>query len=236
MTTAVVTITIGDFYQGISEVTHPMIKGYADKIKSDFIVLRENKYPIFDYNKFELYNILRDYQRVLFIDTDVIIHPETPNIFNVVPEDKIGMVNERPLGYDDRFEEFLRIYGKQYLEKWLMYRNCYNAGVIVCSQQHQKVFEPPTRFIDHYQAQSFINLRMIQNKVNICQLPYQYNRLAYFDLTMKEHRLHSFIVHYAGLITHRPLKECQNFLNKEYRMMLSKNFSEDQLRLEWRYS
>lgn len=233
MKTAVVTICIGEFYKKLSEITHSMIKNYAKKIGADFICITETTLPYVGYEKFQIGNLLEKYDRILYIDSDIIVSPNTPNIFDIVPEDMMGLLDEHPLGYDHKFIDFLREYGPEYLEDWAKHRKCYNTGVFVCSKQHKDVFVLPKVFINHYQEQSYLNLRLLQEKADIFDLPHQYNRMIYLDLVIKEHRLKSYFVHYAGFLENRPIDECTKFFEKEYKMLLSQDFSQDDVVIGW---
>src|SRR3989344_7906914 len=106
MRTALFTICIGDFYTKLSKVTHPTIKNYAQKIGADFIVKTETSFPLPHYAKFEIAKLLETYDRVLYLDTDILVSPDTPNIFDIVPQDCVGMLDEAPLGYDEKFRDF----------------------------------------------------------------------------------------------------------------------------------
>jgi alpha-N-acetylglucosamine transferase len=249
--TAIVTLCIGEFYEKMGEVTHPMFSAYADKIGADFIVLKEDKInrevnknanentdqksPIFCYEKFQIGELLDMYDRVCFLDTDMIMHPDTPNIFDVVPIDMVGLVDETPLGYDTKFIEFLKENFPEYLNIWIeeKHRKCYNTGVLVCSQMHKSLFTVPEVLINHYQEQSYLNLQIIKEKVLVFELPYQYNRMIYMDLIIPEHRLKSYIVHYAGFLAGRGIEEVTQFLYTEYEMLISGDFSRDDVLIGW---
>lgn len=233
MRTAVLTITIGDFYKELAKITHPYIKNYAEKISADFILLAETKLPLPHYAKFEIGKLLGTYDRILYIDTDILVSPSAPNIFDIVPEDTIGLLDESPLGYNNEFIKFLREYGPEYVAEWTKHRKCYNTGVFVCSKGHKNIFKLPEIFPNHYRDQSYLNLRLLQEKVKIFDLPYQYNRMIYLDLVIKEHRLKSYFIHYAGFLENRPIEECRKFLEKEYEMLLSQDFSKDDVKIAW---
>jgi lipopolysaccharide biosynthesis glycosyltransferase len=233
MKTAVFTITIGDFYKQLSEVTHPTIKNYAKKIGADFLVCDETTLPFPHYEKFEIAKLLETYDRVLYLDSDILVSPNTPNIFDVVPENKMGMLDESVLGYDREFRKFLTEHAPELVSGWEKHKKCYNAGVIVCSKEHKNIFKLPDNFVNHYFEQSYLNLRLLEEKAEIFDLPIQYNRMIYLDLVTPEHRLKSYIIHYAGFLEKRPIEECKKFLEKEYKMLLSQDFSEDDVKIAW---
>jgi len=231
MKTAIFVLCIGDFYKSVSEFTHPLIKEYANKIGADFIECTETKLPYPHYAKLEIYNLLDKYDRILYLDTDILISPNTPNIFDIVPENKLGLLDESILGYNDKFIEFLKTYGKEYVNSWSTHQKCYNAGVIVCSKIHKDLFKLPDTFIKHYWEQSYLNLRILQEKMEVFELPMQYNRMVYLDIVTNEHRLKSYIVHYAGVACQMTIDQFKNLLISEYKMLVSQDFSNDQVRI-----
>ena len=91
---AVLTIAIGEKFQQIAKLTHPTLKFYSDKIGADFIVIDKDDPNLPHWNKFELFNLLKTYQRIIYFDTDIIVREDCPNFFDIVPEKKLGLFNE----------------------------------------------------------------------------------------------------------------------------------------------
>ena len=144
--------TAGAFYK-MSLMTHPIIKDYAKRIGADFIVI-DGRYssPVnADPKSHAWYRIvhMRDmltekYDRLLYMDTDIVINPNCPNIFDEVPEDSIGFVldgrDTRPFGRDDIWK-----YVENINKAWgdLGWRKTYTCGgVIVVSRMHCDIFLP----------------------------------------------------------------------------------------------
>ena len=98
MRLAVINIAIGEHYQQLSTLTHPTIRRYADRIGADFIAITEQKVSLTTphWEKFQLLDYLNDYDRILYVDTDVLIRKNCPNIFDAVPETHLGIYNEAP--------------------------------------------------------------------------------------------------------------------------------------------
>ncbi len=99
---AIVTLCIGDNAEKFGKYSHQAMKLYATRINADFIKLDEPKInfksakkfnPIL-FEKYQVHDILAIYDRVLFLDTDILVTPHAPDIFNIVPIDKIGGVFE----------------------------------------------------------------------------------------------------------------------------------------------
>jgi len=194
----VFTLSIGSHHSKVSKLTLPSIKEYADKIGADFLNITEhnNEYITQKWNKFYIYELLNKYKRILYLDTDLIIREDCPNLFDVVPENKLGMFNEGK--YSPRFEYIQQAseYYQEPLKAWK--GNFYNSGVMVISRIHKPIFKMP-RGIDYVETdQPYINLRLINDEVKMMDLHYDFNRMDIMDTVCGISRLNSYIVHYAG--------------------------------------
>lgn len=194
----VLTISIGNYYEKISEYTLPFIKRYAEKINADFININkfDSQYITQKWNKFHIHELLNKYKRILYLDIDMIIREDCPNLFEIVPENKLGMFNEGK--YVPRFEflEQASEYYKEPLKKWN--GKFYNSGVMVISRIHKPIFKLP-RGIDFVETdQPYINLRILNDKVEMFDLDFKFNRMDILDKHCGINRLDSYIVHYAG--------------------------------------
>lgn len=197
MRTAIVTIAMGDVYERIAKISHPSIKVYADRIGADFIVINRRSIsstsPHFE--KFQIYYLLNKYNRILFIDTDIIIRKDCPNLFEEVPEDELGAFNEG--SFADRAGAMEMIM-HQYGHKVDWDGKYYNTGVMVISRCHKFLFKKPEIEISNFYEQSYINLLIQAQKIKMNDLDYKFNRMTVLDQYTGEHRLTSYIVHYAG--------------------------------------
>jgi hypothetical protein len=196
--TVVLTISIGEHYQKISKYTLPFLKSYADKIGADFINITEHNkdYITQKWNKFYIHKLLNDYKRVLYLDIDMIIREDCPNLFEIVPETQLGMFNEGRYSSRQEFIEQASEYYKEPVTKWN--GKFYNSGVMVISRIHKQIFKMP-KGIDFVETdQPYINLRIVNDKVNMFDLDYKFNRMDLVDKFTGISRLDSYIVHYAG--------------------------------------
>jgi len=194
----VFTISIGDYYQEISKYTLPFLENYAKKIGADFLNITEHNpdYITQKWNKFHINKLLNDYKRIIYLDIDMIIRDDCPNLFEIVPENKLGMFNEGR--YSSRYE-YLEQAGKYYgedLKKWN--GKFYNSGVMVISRRHSQIFKLP-KGIDFVETdQPYINLRILNDGVDMFDLDWKFNRMDILDKFCGISRLDSYIVHYAG--------------------------------------
>ena len=92
-----------DNIKDITDITHPIFKQFAKKWKADFFVINTPSLcyeTVGYYNETDHYRILNiydlyeDYDRILYLDSDMIINEHCPNIFDIVPYDTIGVAHE----------------------------------------------------------------------------------------------------------------------------------------------
>ena len=195
----VLTIAIGDDYQRMAKITHNSIKAYAEKVGADFKSIDETSISKTTphWEKFQIYNLLNEYDRILYIDTDIIIRNDCPDLFKRVPDDKLGMFNEAP--WTDRSKELMIDICKQYnvtLPKWN--GKYYNSGVIVISKRHKYLFKKPEKEIFSFYEQSYLNMKIALEEPVMYELGYKFNRMTCMDKITGEERFASYIMHYAG--------------------------------------
>ena len=193
----VLTIAIGDDYRRIASLTHPTFRAYADRIGASFhciseVLLSESS-PIWE--KFQIYDLLGKYDRVLYVDTDILISWDAPDLFQLVPQSHLGLFEEGHC--TDRPIKLIQDAGIAYgedLSRWN--GKYYNAGVIVASRCHREVFTPPEKqiqtscFID----QDYVNLRIAKSGFDVFTLDHRFNHMS----CTPGDRLKSYFIHYAG--------------------------------------
>jgi ADP-heptose:LPS heptosyltransferase len=194
----VLTISIGNHYKKVSKVTLPSIEKYAKKINADFLNIDQHnpKFITQKWNKFHIHELLNQYKRILYFDIDLIIREDAPNLFEIVPEDKLGMFNEGRYSSRLEYVEQASEYYGEPVKKWN--GKFYNSGVMVISRRHKSIFKEPKGVHIVETDQPYINLRIINDKVEMFDLDFRYNRMDILDKFCGISRLDSYIVHYAG--------------------------------------
>ena len=196
--TLVLTISIGDYYNEVAKLTTPSIQAYAKKIGADYLNINEFNphYITQKWNKFHIHELLNKYKRILYLDIDILVREDTLNLFEIVPENKLGMFNEGR--YTPRFE-FLEQASEYYGEPLKTWNGkFYNSGVMVISRIHKNIFKLPKGQDFVETDQPYINLRILNDKVEMFDLDYKFNRMDILDRFCGINRLDSYIVHYAG--------------------------------------
>jgi len=117
----------------ITELTFPLLKLYARKIGAEFVVIEDRKFPDWPaaYEKMQIYELGRGNDYNVYIDADALVHPETPDITNLIGFDQVmhNGCDFAPIRwrYDDYFRRdgrnigscnWLAVAGRYCLDLW----------------------------------------------------------------------------------------------------------------------
>ena len=204
MNKAIVTIVNGEKYEKIWGLTEPFFIRYAEKCDADLIVLKgtEGKdLPSAHWLKFSIYDLLhKEFDRVAFIDADIIIRDDAPSLFDVVPEHEFGIFDEGE--FTSRsicIHEVMKVYKVE--EFRYDGHTYYNTGVMVVSRRHRhifKVIEEVKPLRNSFGEQTFLNMKIMISGCPVHKLNFRYNRMSLMDRILGVSRLDSYLIHYAG--------------------------------------
>jgi hypothetical protein len=200
MSKALVTICSGEFFTRLAEITHPTLKAYAERIGAEFISLTDTasyRFPTF--KKLELGPMLERFDRILYVDTDIIIRDDAPNLFELVPADCLGMWEESR--YYDRQLSTLKFMAQVRFDGTKWDRRYFNAGVIVFSKCHRELLVAAPSARAHVDEQNWLNTQIAFRQTKMFPLPHRFNRVIFMDRLLGEDRLDAFFLHYAGFST-----------------------------------
>lgn len=197
-----ITVVSGEKYERLWTKTGPSFEAYARRIGADLITMGYHSgLPSQHWVKLGIYELLKKkYHRLIYIDADALIRADCPNLFDVVPEDSLGIFNEGK--YTPRamcIYEIMNAY-KIKLPKWdrIAY---YNTGVMVVSRGQRHVFKPPEevrRIRNSYGEQTWLNLQVLEKEVKVHELSHHFNHMSIMDRLTGVSRKASHIIHYAG--------------------------------------
>lgn len=73
----------------ITNITIPFMKLWAKRIGADFKIIKDRKFPQFviSMEKFQIKEYLQEYDWVIFLDADLLVHPDTPNFTDFLQKD-----------------------------------------------------------------------------------------------------------------------------------------------------
>lgn len=193
----------------------------------------------YQWNKLFILNILDieeiDYNRVLYVDSDTIVHPKMPYIFDLVG-DKFGVV--RNFGCMDWVCRSIEncsdvLFNKSVSVSPFRY---FNSGVMVFNKSHKKFFELVKDFysenkgkLEDFQSlgvgkdQPILNYFTEIHNIEKEYLPYEYNMqdMNRFEVLTPDmlHTTFGWIYHFNGGVKPTPghwMQETFNFLNSKY--------------------
>lgn len=238
---AIATITIGNKFWKMAGYTHPFIKAYALKCGAEFIVLDQRKMydkcGLATYERFQLYELFEEYDRIAFIDTDILVSPDSPSVFELTPRGKIGASSEEIYSQSERDKKVTQeILGK------VDWNNVYfNAGMIVLDKCHKELMNPDSpglsewargdfreRHINLLNDQPFINHRSNLLKFEVHDLGHRFNHTR--AIQDSSTRFNSYFIHYSGPSGHRygkrieQIRKDSEVLKSKLRTQLSRNF------------
>jgi predicted O-methyltransferase YrrM len=189
----VVTLLTHPDWNGLADVTLPSQREYARRIGADFRILDKRIYQHPHYDKWQLLNLLDEYDRLLYLDCDVIIRSDCPNLFELVPEECIGGENEL-LSFPNQAHHFATFIDRMGMAP-VPCRFYVNGGVFVASSCHRNLFRPPEAELTDlpWPEQSHFNARLHVEKIPVYLLPPAFN-----DRHRRGNYLQdSFILHYS---------------------------------------
>jgi lipopolysaccharide biosynthesis glycosyltransferase len=202
-------ISIGK--EEILKYSLPTIQKYADRINVPLIVINKPKYNIdknnsnYNYLTFEknqIYDLFDKYDRVLRLDSDVIIKEDCPNLFHndvgkfyCVFEDVGSKKNNRK----HQIKTIKKTLGD--IPDWT--EEYFNSGVILCDKIHKESFNIDSKNIINlnlgdFKEQNYLNWLTRAHEFSIVNLGHKYNHMNFFTEEFKYNKDDSFILHYAG--------------------------------------
>tara|TARA_Y100000310_G_scaffold343525_1_gene451638 strand:- start:1541 stop:2314 length:774 start_codon:yes stop_codon:yes gene_type:complete len=178
-------------------------KQWAEKNDAELFLLSELLLPLEQmaicWQRYYLFDILEangiDYDQILMVDADTIVHPDAPNIFNMTEHKYTGVHNEGSYDWILRsIENYSKhIFGGKMIDWWIYI----NGGFQIINKKHKEFFKT---IVDFYHInkdnlvqmqelfytgtdQTPLNFLLHQNNIDFKLLPYEYNMC---DMARKE--------------------------------------------------
>jgi lipopolysaccharide biosynthesis glycosyltransferase len=190
----------------MTSITHPILKEYAKRCNADFRLIEGDPPVITDdghphWRIANLYNYYDEYDRILCIDSDVLVLPNCPNLFDEVPEKCIGSSFEDIGSRAGPRRQSIQNIQKQFGD--IGWKQGYiNTGVLVTSKMHRDVFTSVDgRWYTNFGSDDVhIGYKAFKLNFKIHQLSYKFNHMTMFSEPWNNNadRFESYIIHYAG--------------------------------------
>jgi len=190
---AVVTIALGSEFQQMAAMTAPLTAGYARRIGAEFLEIGQTSTaPHFE--KFRLFDLLLKYDRIVYLDTDLIVNDNCPDLFSLVPVDRFGawFPSRMGPGFEGAIAQAQSALGD------IGWRGEYfNSGVMVVSRCHREMFATPYNYLDGFFEQTLLNYRVQKLKFPKVDIGWRCNHTG--RVRHPAGWLASPVIHYAGL-------------------------------------
>ena len=209
---AIVTWVAGDEAYKWFSITGSAMKFYANRVGADFVVIEGySGQPYLLSNKFRLKQVFEqyNYKRVVFVDADALILPHCPNLFELVPSNYFGILEETQF-----FDEWtLAQYRREASELALSqgYRVDYltippprNSGLMLISAEHKEVLTPPQKpfplcFRNGATVeQTWLSLQLAWQKIPIYSLKYPEHHWVWYADPEEKDVEKAGVLHFAG--------------------------------------
>lgn len=206
-----------------ADITHDLIKDYAVRCNADFEILsHETSLPgdgRWHYRIMKCYDLFGDYDRILHIDTDILVSPRCPDIFKITNPQKVASVFEdKGSRLPARLECIKKIQGLYGNVGWE--RGYINTGFFLSSKIHRDIFLPINGefYNDIGYDDVHLGYQINKHKFELEELSYKWNHMTMFSESWnnKSDRFNSHVIHYAG----NGLFDCKD---KKSQMLSDKN-------------
>jgi len=192
----------------ITKITIPLIEKYAKEMSADFKILDQEP-PIWTtevpprahYRIMEFYNLFNDYDRILSIDSDLLITPNCTNIFDLVPYDHIGSIYEDVGDSTEHRRTYIKLIQDQFGD--VGWKEGYiNTGFAVFSKIHRDIFTTINGkyYMDFGIDDVHLCYQIHKFGFKIYPLDYKWNHMTMFSHQWNNYanRFDANIIHYAG--------------------------------------
>ena len=162
----VVTLDIGAYLPEITRYTFPMMRTWAAKIGAEFLILTERKLtkpgdgkPL-NFEKFQLQQVVPNYDWTYFLDSDAFVHPDTPDWVEMVHDKSVVLFS----GTDPRTTRFR---ATNYTRRARCHIGACTWNVICSDWTGADLWQPP----EHYD-EAVANIVPIWNEVKTGHCPH----------------------------------------------------------------
>lgn len=143
---AVVTAAVGEEYRRLLDLTRPFLARYALAVDADYLELPQwNPVGYGFATKWQLWRVLEAYERVIFLDCDILARSGMVNLFNETPAGLFGVYDDGPdtlrngTWFHEEYQRFRASQGKPRIQ---IPHYC-NSGVMVAGKAMRDVFAVP---------------------------------------------------------------------------------------------
>lgn len=195
-----------DSIEWMTNLTHPHLKKFSKSCNADFVILdKDSDCNVGNgkthYRILQLCDLFEFYDRIFYIDSDVLVMPTCPNLFQIVPKTQIGIIFEdKGSRAKDRHKRIAQ--GQKQFGDIGWKENYINIAISVFSRVHQPIFQKIDE--QYYTGRGFADVllgyQIKRYGFPIHELSYKFNHMTMFSEPWNgsPSRFDSHIIHYAG--------------------------------------
>jgi lipopolysaccharide biosynthesis glycosyltransferase len=185
------------------------IAKYSEKYQLSFFLCNGQKYNFINhyFEKFQCLELLREYDRVLCLDADILITPSARNIFEEYPDENyLYAFNENSDKEHMNRDLWIETYDPNF--EWPLVDNkkmYFNSGCVLYSKAHMNLFNLISQikftqkcFSIDGGEQTALNFIVAKNKIPFKSLSYSFNRMNLGKRDDNGERFNADFIHYAG--------------------------------------
>jgi len=207
----IITVATNKF-ESLLDYSKPLMEKYAKKCNADFISITGKTQSYWGQEKFRIQKIAANYERIMFLDADLLISDDCPNLFEVIKSDRIGIYNDfnemsQNIGESNALEwikkekrNIIRHFDEKLLfSEFMDYKKILNTGVVIFSKEHLAIFEPITFpfTVTHCTEQTWIDFNIYRHKFQTQELDKEFNTQYWMKYFNKEKNT-ADVVHFSN--------------------------------------
>lgn len=190
----IITIVAGEKYVRIFNKIKAGYEEYAKKVGADLVILGDYTQGWWGLEKFRIKPFVEAYERTCFLDSDIIIKNNAPNIFDMVPDGQIGIHDDWPYIIHKPFN-FLQwrdaerniLVKSQVADEnfdYAIHDTLFNTGVVLTSKCHADIWTPMKKPFpgNHCDEQFWVEYLILKKGYEVCKLPFSMNCQYWTDV------------------------------------------------------
>ena len=216
-TRLVVTAAVGPHFCELLAISGPLFADYATKCGADYRVISDvhSEYKLAA--KFLLPQMFdAGYREVLFLDTDIVLMPNAPNIFEIDPKDDVLVHDDWSVMSSREWllDEYTRLREELGIHQQIP-NTCYNTGVVLMREKARDLFAPPSAPFtpSHTAEQSVVNLAAARSGLRIGLLPREWNEQWWPNRRIVE-RCGTYAYHWANAPHSKRVRDMAEFAQR----------------------
>lgn len=219
----VLMVAAGEEARQQAALTAPRAQAYAAKCGADFHLLDDDYFPTHRlWNKYRASTVAARYKQLLFLDCDVVVQNDPPDLFALVPPGATALYDEAPemnlAATQGRMRRVAEVYG---LPASYVPQHEYNSGVTLIAGEHASCWAPPPK--PHPEVwtaeQLWLMAQLDLQGAKVWHLGWEWNT-CYFTKPFWQRVRHAYFVHLAGSPWPYRLGLLQRLLAGDYRQVV----------------